>query len=155
MTDAPLPDEPILEPIYRSTKTRLPVVVIKRRRRDAHHQSHAGAWKVAYADFVTAMMSLFLLLWILSVTNPTQREAISSYFDPDNASQARNGTDGVLGGKTIIEDGAQSSTQVQVGIQPPVPGAPDTTKRRDEQNEPSDNAVGKQTQASQSVTTED
>src|SRR6185369_10417564 len=116
MTDAPLPEPPSLEPVYRTAQTRLPMVVVKRRRRDAPHISHGGAWKVAYADFVTAMMSLFLLLWILSVTNATQREAISSYFDPDNASQTRNGSGGVLGGKTIIEQGAQTSTQVATGI---------------------------------------
>ena len=43
-----------------------------------------GAWKVAYADFVTAMMAFFLLLWLLNVTTEEQKNAISNYFDPSH-----------------------------------------------------------------------
>ena len=56
-----------------------PVVVKKRRR---YSRPHGGAWKVAYADFVTAMMALFIVLWILN-QNPSVVKAVGSYFkDP-------------------------------------------------------------------------
>src|SRR5277367_5071695 len=56
------------------------IVVIKRKSGHADH--HGGAWKVAYADFVTAMMALFIVLWLMNTSKPVQ-EAISGYFkDP-------------------------------------------------------------------------
>jgi len=129
----------MLGPLYRYTSTSLPVVVVKRRRRETPHPGHrSGAWKVAYADFVTAMMSLFLLLWILSVTSATQREAISTYFDPAAAALTKNGSNGVLGGKTIVEQGALASNQTVTGIHVPLPGAPETSRRHDDQNDPAD-----------------
>ena len=45
--------------------------------------AHGGAWKVAYADFVTAMMAFFLLLWLLNVTTDEQKSGIADYFAPD------------------------------------------------------------------------
>src|SRR5215470_13163988 len=59
-----------------------PPVIIKKIKK-AHGGHHGGAWKVAYADFVTAMMALFLLLWILATANPSEKKAIAQYFrDP-------------------------------------------------------------------------
>jgi chemotaxis protein MotB len=126
----------MLHSLYRYSRSPLPVVVVKRRRRDAPQPTHSGAWKVAYADFVTAMMALFLLLWLLNVTDAKQRDAISSYFDPSNVSNSASGANGVLGGKTIIEDGSKSSTDKITGVQMPTPGAPDTARRNDDQNNP-------------------
>src|SRR5690606_38919737 len=48
----------------------------------ADHGHHGGAWKVAYADFVTAMMAFFLLLWLLSSTSKSQKEGIADFFTP-------------------------------------------------------------------------
>jgi len=57
-----------------------PIIIVKRRA--AHRGHHGGAWKVAYADFVTAMMALFIVLWLLNTNKPV-REAIAGYFkDP-------------------------------------------------------------------------
>jgi chemotaxis protein MotB len=57
-----------------------PIIVIKKKA--AHGGHHGGAWKVAYADFVTAMMALFIVLWLLNMSKPV-REAIAGYFkDP-------------------------------------------------------------------------
>ncbi|MFM7348225.1 MAG: flagellar motor protein MotB, partial [Erythrobacter sp.] len=58
---------------------------------------HGGAWKVAYADFVTAMMAFFLLLWLLNVTTEEQRLGIANYFMPDSVSRSQSGGGGVLG----------------------------------------------------------
>ena len=43
---------------------------------------HGGAWKVAYADFVTAMMAFFLLMWLLNATTEAQRRGLADYFSP-------------------------------------------------------------------------
>jgi chemotaxis protein MotB len=57
-----------------------PIIVVKKK--SAHSGHHGGAWKVAYADFVTAMMALFIVLWLLNMSKPV-REAIAGYFkDP-------------------------------------------------------------------------
>lgn len=74
--------------------------------------SFAGAWKVAYADFVTAMMAFFLLLWLLNVTTDEQKNAISNYFDPTptQVSSTESGAGGVMGGLTMSPQGAMSST---------------------------------------------
>ena len=59
-----------------------PPIIVKKVKK-GHEGHHGGAWKVAYADFVTAMMALFLLLWILATANPSQKAAIAQYFrDP-------------------------------------------------------------------------
>ncbi|HYA14714.1 MAG TPA: flagellar motor protein MotB [Syntrophales bacterium] len=50
-----------------------PIIVVKKIKKHAGH--HGGQWKVAYADFVTAMMAFFLLLWLLSMVSPDRRAA--------------------------------------------------------------------------------
>jgi len=72
MSDAP-PAPPKSAPASR------PVIVIKRRKA-GHDGHHAGAWKVAYADFVTAMMALFIVLWLMSADKEVQ-QAVSAYFN--------------------------------------------------------------------------
>lgn len=56
-----------------------PIIIIKRVKK-VHNKHHGGAWKIAYADFVTAMMTFFLLLWLLSMLNKYQLQGISEYF---------------------------------------------------------------------------
>lgn len=57
-----------------------PTVIIRKVRKHGHAAHHGGAWKVAYADFVTAMMAFFLVLWLIASTNQKERAAISEYF---------------------------------------------------------------------------
>ena len=57
-------------------------VIIKRKKVFQGGGHHGGAWKVAYADFVTAMMAFFLLMWLLNATTEKQRKGISDYFNP-------------------------------------------------------------------------
>src|SRR5487761_270880 len=83
-------------------------VIIKRIKAHAHAAHHGGAWKVAYADFVTAMMAFFLLLWLLNVTTDVQKRGIADYFEPTTASKSQSGAGGVLGGQTIGQPGAQA-----------------------------------------------
>ena len=64
---------------------------------------HGGAWKVAYADFVTAMMAFFLLLWLLGATTEKQRKGIADYFTPTLVKfrEQSAGSNGLLGGSSI------------------------------------------------------
>ncbi|GAA4775167.1 flagellar motor protein MotB [Novosphingobium ginsenosidimutans] len=66
---------------------------------------HGGAWKVAYADFVTAMMAFFLLLWLLGATNEKQRKGLADYFTPTlvKLKQESAGSNGMLGGSSITD----------------------------------------------------
>jgi len=67
---------------------------------------HGGAWKVAYADFVTAMMAFFLLLWILGATTEKQRKGIADYFTPTlvkNKEASAGSASGVLGGSSLAD----------------------------------------------------
>lgn len=92
-----------------------PVVIIKKvKKGGAGH--HGGAWKVAYADFVTAMMAFFLLLWLLNVTTAEQKAGLADYFAPTVASKSESGAGGVLGGQTMIVDGAKVSDRGQVNV---------------------------------------
>jgi chemotaxis protein MotB len=59
-----------------------PEIIIVRRRVEAEEGHHGGAWKIAYADFVTAMMAFFLVLWILNSTNKDSQTIIARYFNP-------------------------------------------------------------------------
>jgi chemotaxis protein MotB len=66
---------------------------------------HGGAWKVAYADFVTAMMAFFLLLWLLGATTEKQRKGIADYFTPTlvKMKEGSAGSDGLLGGSSMTD----------------------------------------------------
>ncbi len=66
---------------------------------------HGGAWKVAYADFVTAMMAFFLLLWLLGATTEKQRKGIADYFTPTlvKMREGSAGSNGLLGGSSITD----------------------------------------------------
>ena len=55
-------------------------LIIIRKYKKSHHRSNGGAWKIAYADFVTAMMALFLLMWLVNVATDETKKGISEYF---------------------------------------------------------------------------
>ena len=82
-------------------------IIIKKVKKADHGSHHGGAWKVAYADFVTAMMAFFLLLWLLNVTTDVQKRGIADYFDPTVASNSASGAGGILGGQTIGSPGSE------------------------------------------------
>jgi chemotaxis protein MotB len=100
-------------------------VVIKKIKKVAGHGHHGGAWKVAYADFVTAMMAFFLLMWLLNTTTPEQKRGIADYFAPQSISRTTSGSGGILGGTVFGEEGAKSggSVAVVMKLSPPSPGA--------------------------------
>ena len=97
-------------------------IIVKKIKKGGHGY-HGGAWKVAYADFVTAMMAFFLLLWLLNVTTSEQKQAIAYYFDPFSVSNSSSGSGGVMGGKSMIEPGASISSTTAPGLETALPTA--------------------------------
>lgn len=89
-------------------------IIIKKIVEDDHDDHHGGAWKVAYADFVTAMMAFFMVLWILSVTEEEVLEGIADYFTPTLVVQPGLGGDGPLDGSTVGEPGTLTSSNSPV-----------------------------------------
>ena len=85
---------------------------------------HGGAWKVAYADFVTAMMAFFLLMWLLNATTEQQRRGIADYFSPhSDLARTTSGYGAPFGGRTVNSDGSLASDMgaVRVMNAPPQP----------------------------------
>lgn len=81
------------------------VTIIKRKKIIQGGGHHGGAWKVAYADFVTAMMAFFLLLWLLNATTEEQRQGIADYFAPAIPIHRQGGGgNGAFGGNTIFAE---------------------------------------------------
>lgn len=79
------------------------------------HGHHGGAWKVAYADFVTAMMAFFLLLWLLNATSQAQRQGIAEYFTPTMGLKDSKGI-GFNGGLSAAPEGNSRTDKTQVGL---------------------------------------
>jgi len=89
-------------------------VIIKRKKVIAGGGHHGGAWKVAYADFVTAMMAFFMLMWLLNATTEKQRKGIADYFNPTvPLARISGGGDGAFGGDSIFDE--QALTKVGTG----------------------------------------
>ena len=86
-------------------------VIIKRKKVIAGGGHHGGAWKVAYADFVTAMMAFFLLMWLLNATTEKQRKGISDYFNPTiPVNRISGGGDGAFGGDSVYSEETMAYT---------------------------------------------
>ena len=98
-------------------------IIIKKVKKVVGGGHHGGAWKVAYADFVTAMMAFFLLMWLINTTDPEQKRGIAEYFAPASVSQTTSGSGGILGGTSLSDDGAKSSGSMSV-LQQMAPEAP-------------------------------
>jgi len=79
-------------------------------KRAAHDDSHGGQWKIAYADFVTAMMAFFLLMWLVSSATETQRAVIAKYFTTTSIFDLPKGN-GVLDGGKAVMAGAEAKTE--------------------------------------------
>lgn len=102
-------------------------VLIKRIKKVEGGGHHGGAWKVAYADFVTAMMAFFLLMWLINTTSPQQKRGIADYFAPASVSQSTSGSGGILAGTALGDDGVKSNGSMSA-IEQLAPEAPPTTK---------------------------
>ncbi len=88
-------------------KSNQPIIIKKVKK--GGHGHHGGAWKIAYADFVTAMMAFFLLMWLISMTTPEQKTGLAEYFAPEAVSPSTSGAGGVLNGNALANSGNHSS----------------------------------------------
>jgi chemotaxis protein MotB len=126
-----------------------PIIIVKRFKKDAAH--HGGAWKVAYADFVTAMMAFFLVMWLVTAVSKEQRAAIFDYFknpsmEPGKSVKPAPGMMGPGGASTSPIDlggGLDSPRTMQsatpgigLPVKPPSPATPaaQAAKREDAHN---------------------
>ncbi len=92
-------------------------ITIIRREEVIEAGHHGGAWKVAYADFVTAMMAFFLLMWLLNATTEAQRRGLADYFSPSaSVSVQRSGTGRPLGGQSPFTDGLAISDRGTLAV---------------------------------------
>lgn len=93
-------------------------VIIKRKKIIQGGGHHGGAWKVAYADFVTAMMAFFMLMWLLNATTEKQRKGIADYFNPAiPIVRISGGGSGAFGGDSVFSEQqlAQTGTGASAG----------------------------------------
>ena len=94
-----------------------PAPIIIKRKKVIAGGHHGGAWKVAYADFVTAMMAFFLLMWLLGATNEKQRKGIADYFNPTiPINKVSGGGSGAFGGDSIFSEEALSENGTGAGV---------------------------------------
>jgi chemotaxis protein MotB len=92
-----------------------PTVVVRRKKKSAHAGHHGGAWKIAYADFVTAMMAFFLLMWLLGSTSKYDKQGIEDYFNTP-LSAVFGGKDGSGAARTsVIEGGGRDLSSSRPG----------------------------------------
>ncbi len=98
-------------------------IIIKKVKKGGGHGHHGGAWKVAYADFVTAMMAFFLLLWLLNATTEEQKRGIADYFSPHSVAPSSSGAGGVMGGQSMDLQGTLNSDRSPVGITISIPSS--------------------------------
>jgi chemotaxis protein MotB len=95
-------------------------VIIKRKKVIQGGGHHGGAWKVAYADFVTAMMAFFMLMWLLNATTEKQRKGIADYFNPAiPIVRISGGGSGAFGGESVFSEEQLAQTGTGASAQKP------------------------------------
>jgi chemotaxis protein MotB len=120
-----------------------PVIIIKKIIDDGHGGAHGGAWKIALADMMTAMMAFFLLMWLLGASNDDQRKSIADYFKPTSQSMIAigqlAGSNGMFGGRSIIDpDGfpfSAKQTALLERLTPRSEGGPNPSTEPGKENE--------------------
>src|SRR5260370_33031988 len=104
------------------------IIIVKKVKRHAAH--HSGAWKVAYADFVTAMMALFIVLWLLN-SNQSVRKAIGGYFiDPKGVGKATGS--GIAGSGESLAVEASDMAKLKDKLTQAIKRAPELQKLQDQ-----------------------
>ncbi|OLF72971.1 chemotaxis protein MotB [Maricaulis sp. W15] len=113
-------------------------IVIKKVIKGGGGGHHGGAWKVAYADFVTAMMAFFLLMWLINTTTPEQKRGIADYFAPASVSPSNSGSGAPLAGTSPGDDGVQGSgdSSMRQRLAPTAPQLNDRDRQQSPEGSP-------------------
>lgn len=115
-----------------------PIIVKKVKKVAGGH--HGGAWKVAYADFATAMMAFFMLLWLLTTSEKVTLQGLADYFTPSNATMSNSsGSGSILAGTALESEGARSSGTVSMAM-----SSSSETEEDDTPNKKKTGTVGEQ-----------
>jgi chemotaxis protein MotB len=112
-------------------------IIIKKVKKVVGGGHHGGAWKVAYADFVTAMMAFFLLMWLINTTSPEQRRGIAEFFAPASVSRVSSGAGGLLEGTSFAEEGVRHGHSAPVAAS----SEPQFTSNSPDQSETAEGAA--------------
>ena len=97
-------------------------IIVKKIIDEGHAGAHGGAWKIALADMMTAMMAFFLLMWLLGAANADQRKSIADYFKPNSLTKSAinvnntSGSTGLMGGQSIIDETALPLAAAQTSL---------------------------------------
>ncbi|MEJ6390152.1 flagellar motor protein MotB [Gymnodinialimonas ulvae] len=98
-------------------------IIIKRKKVTGGEGHHGGAWKVAYADFVTAMMAFFMLMWLLNATTENQRKGLADYFSPSiPIARVSGGGDGAFGGESPFSEEVMTQNGIGASSRQPTEG---------------------------------
>ncbi len=117
-------------------KSTLPPIIIKRHLIAHDEDEHNGTWKLAYADFVTAMMTFFLVMWLMNITTTEQRKGIADYFNPVAVSQSNSGADGMLAGRSVDKSGSLTTPNAAGDQASPVASPPVVASVGDSDRQP-------------------
>lgn len=88
-------------------------IIIVKRHKGGHDGAHGGAWKIAYADFMTAMMAFFLVMWLVNAANEETKASVASYFNPIKLSDEKPSSKG-LEKPVDKEEGVQKKDQSNI-----------------------------------------
>lgn len=112
-------------------------IIIKKVKKVSGGGHHGGAWKVAYADFTTAMMAFFMLLWLLNVSDEVTLAGLADYFTPTNASMSNSsGAGGILGGQAMESEGSSKSGATTITFDA-TPSDPNASEAEEAESGPS------------------
>lgn len=91
-------------------------VVVRRKKAEEHGGHHGGAWKIAYADFVTAMMAFFLLMWLLGSTSKYDKQGIADYFNTPLSAMIEGKESADTVRPSVVQGGGQNLIDTRPGV---------------------------------------
>jgi chemotaxis protein MotB len=105
-------------------------IIIVRRRHEDDHGHHGGAWKIAYADFVTAMMAFFLVMWLINAANEKTKAQVASYFNPVKLTDTTTSKKGLNEPTKITATSEKDEKSTAVGEQSDIKSQTPTDKQK-------------------------
>ncbi len=120
-----------------------PVIIIKKVE-DEHDDHHGGVWKIAFADFMTAMMAFFLVMWLINAANEATKAQVASYFNPVKltaATPARRGVKSIEENATTVDDPQTEEAEAESNSSKPTASSDDENEKKVGAGPDSDDAL--------------